>query len=336
MSQQTVREFQLLRRPVGLPMESDLAIVSRHLPALAAGQVRVRNLFLSVDPYMRGRMSEAKSYTASYDLNAPMSGGAVGRVEESSHPDLAPGDTVLSMNGWRDGFVSDAKELRKLDVSMAPPQAFLGTLGMPGLTAYVGLFDVGSLVEGETVLVSGAAGAVGMVVCQIAKAKGCRVIGTAGSDEKGAWLRENAGVEVAINYKTTASLRKAIAGAAPDGIDLTFENVGGDHLEAALACSKTHGRVAICGLISQYNATEAGPGLRNVREILTRRLTVRGFIIFDHFQRQPDFVRDMTSWIQAGKMKWTETIVDGFERMPAAFLGLFSGANLGKMVVRVG
>jgi NADPH-dependent curcumin reductase CurA len=321
---------------VGLPTEHDFTVVSRPLPPIGAGQVRVRNLYLSVDPYMRGRMSDAKSYTPPYDLNAPMSGGAVGRVEESAHPDFAAGDLVLSTNGWRDRYVSDGAGLRKVDDAIAPPQAFLGTLGMPGLTAYVGLFDIGQLAPGETVLVSGAAGAVGMVACQIAKAKRCRVIGTAGSDQKAAWLTEKAGVDVVINYKTTPSLRKAVAAAAPDGIDLTFENVGGDHLEAALASAKTHGRLAICGLISQYNATEVGPGIRNVREILTRRLTVRGFIIFDHYHRQPDFVREMAGWIRSGQMKWTETIVDGFERMPAAFLGLFSGDNLGKMVVRVG
>jgi NADPH-dependent curcumin reductase CurA len=175
-----------------------------------------------------------------------------------------------------------------------------------------------------------------MVVCQIAKAKGCRVIASVGSDEKGAWLTANAGVDVVINYKTVGSLRRAIDAAAPDGLDLTFENVGGDHLDAALACSKVHGRVSICGLISSYNDTEARSGLRNVREILTRRLTVRGFIITDHLARTPAFLADMATWIKAGKMKWTETIVDGFERMPAAFLGLFSGQNLGKMVVRVG
>lgn len=330
------REYQLLRRPVGMPAESDFATVARTLPSVGPGQVRVRNLFLSVDPYMRGRMSDAKSYAAPYELNAPMAGGAVGRIEESSHPGLAVGAVVLSMNGWREGFVSDGKDLQPLDVSAAPPQAFLGTLGMPGLTAYAGLFDVGGLNDGETVLVSGAAGAVGMVVCQIAKAKGCRVIGTVGADAKGAWLREQAGVDVAINYKTTPSLRKAIAAAAPDGVDLTFENVGGEHLEAALASAKTFGRVAICGLISQYNVTDAGPGIRNMRDVLTKRLTVRGFIVTDHAKRQPDFIREMIGWIKAGKMKWTETIVDGFERMPSAFLGLFSGQNLGKMVVRVG
>lgn len=335
MSETTSREYQLVHRPVGLPTDNDLSMVTRSLPALAAGQVRVRNLFLSVDPYMRGRMSDAKSYAAPFELNAPMAGGAVGQVAESANPAFAPGDLVLSMNGWRDAFLSDGKDLQKVDGSVAPPQAYLGTLGMPGLTAYVGLLDIGALREGDTVLVSGAAGAVGMVACQIAKAKGCRVIGMVGSDEKAAWLTTNAGVDVAINYKTAGRLGRAIGLAAPDGIDLTFENVGGDHLEAALACSKTHGRVAICGLISQYNATEAGSGLRNVREILTRRLTVRGFIITDHAHRQPAFIADMGAWIKAGKMKWTETVVDGFERMPAAFLGLFSGINLGKMVVRV-
>jgi hypothetical protein len=321
---------------VGLPTDADFAIVTRPLSPLADGQLRVRNLYLSVDPYMRGRMSEAKSYTPPYDLNAPMSGGAVGRVEESRHPAFPVGTLVLSNNGWRDGFVGDGKGLQPIDESVAPPQTYLGTLGMPGFTAYVGLLEVGGLRPGETVLVSGAAGAVGMVACQIAKVHGCRVIGTAGSEEKAAWLRTTAGVDTVINYKTTENLRRAIAVAAGEGLDLTFENVGGEHLEAALASSKTHARVAICGLISQYNATEAGPGVRNVREILTRRLTVRGFIIFDHNGRQPDFLRDMSAWIRDGRVKWTETVVDGFERMPAAFLGLFAGANLGKMVVRVG
>ena len=329
------REFQLRQRPVGMPTAADFTLATKELPPVGPGQVRVKNQFLSVDPYMRGRMTDAKSYVPPFELNVAMSGGAVGRVEESNHADLAVGTTVLSMEGWREGFVSDGKGLTKLDVSIAPPQAFLGTLGMPGLTAYAGLFDVGGLKDGDTVLVSGAAGAVGMVVCQIAKARGCTVVGMVGSDEKGAWLKANAGVDATINYRTAPSLRKAIMAAAPDGIDLTFENVGGDHLEAALACSKTSGRVALCGLISQYNATEAGAGIRNVRDILTKRLMVRGFIVTDHAKRQPDFIKDMTGWIQAGKMKWTETIVDGFEKMPDAFIGLFSGNNLGKMVVRV-
>lgn len=291
---------------------------------------------LSVDPYMRGRMSEAKSYVEPFALNAPMPGGAVGRVEETADPSLAVGDHVISMHGWREGFVEAAGKLRKVDSTLAPFQAYLGTLGMPGLTAYVGLLDIGGLKDGETVLVSGAAGAVGIVVCQIAKARGCVVVASAGTDEKCRWLTEQAGVDHIINYKTAGSLRKAIRDAAPNGVDLTFENVGGDHLDAAVAVSKPFGRIAICGLISQYNATDVAPGITNVRAILTQRLTVRGFIVSDHAARQGDFHRDMAGWIKAGKMKWTETIVDGFGRMPEAFLGLFSGANMGKMVVRVG
>ncbi len=336
MTAATIREYHLLRRPVGLPTAADFAVATRSLPEPAQGEVRVRNQFLSVDPYMRGRMIEAKSYVPPFALNAPLDGGAVGRVEVSNHPDFSVGDTVLSMMGWREGFVSDGKGLIRIDPTLAPPQAYLGTLGMPGLTAYAGLFVIGGLGEAETVLVSGAAGAVGMVVCQIAKARNCRVIAVVGSDEKARWLEREAGVDVTINYRTEPNLRKAIAAAAPDGIDLTFENVGGEHLEAAIACSKTFGRVVICGLISQYSATEAPAGIRNVRDILTRRLTVRGFIVSDHGDRRADFLRDMAGWIKAGRMKWTETIVDGFDRMPEAFLGLFSGANLGKMVVRIG
>jgi len=336
MTATTSREYHLVRRPVGLPATADFTVVTRSLPAPASGEVLVRNRFLSVDPYMRGRMMDVKSYVPPFALNAPLDGGAVGRVEASNHPDFAVGDTVVSMLGWREAYLSDGKGLIRIDPTLAPPQAYLGTLGMPGLTAYAGLFVIGGLRDKETVLVSGAAGAVGMVVCQIAKARDCRVIGVVGSDDKAQWLEREAGVDVTINYRTVPNLRKAIAAAAPDGVDLTFENVGGDHLEAAIATSKTFGRVVICGLISQYNATEAPAGIRNVRDILTKRLTVRGFIVSDHNDRRADFLRDMSGWIKAGRMKWSETIVDGFDRMPEAFLGLFSGKNLGKMVVRLG
>jgi NADPH-dependent curcumin reductase CurA len=332
----TYREFQLLRRPVGMPTAEDFAIVAREAAPLEDGEVRVKNLFLSVDPYMRGRMSDAKSYAEPFQLNAPMAGGAVGRVEESRAAGLAAGDVVLTMHGWREGFVAQGKTAAKIDPSLAPPQAYLGTLGMPGMTAYTGLFEIGGLKTDETVLVTGAAGAVGIVACQIAKARNCRVIGTVGSDEKAAWLKDNAGVDATINYRTAGNLRRAIASAAPEGIDLTFENVGGEHLEAALANMKDFGRVAICGLISQYNATDAGPGIRNIRDVLTRRLTVRGFIVSDHLGLRPRFLAEMVEWIKAGKMRWTETIIDGFERTPEAFLGLFSGRNIGKMVVRIG
>lgn len=334
MTELEIREFHLRRRPAGLPTAEDFAVVRRTLPEPGPGQVRVRNLYLSVDPYMRGRMSEAKSYAPPYQIGAPLDGGAVGRVEASAHPRFTVGDLVLSMQGWREGFLSDGRGLDRIDPALAPPRAFLGVLGMPGLTAYAGLLDVGKLGEGETVLVSGAAGAVGMVACQIARARACRVIGVAGSDAKAEWLREH-GIDRTINYRAVPSLRRAIGEAVPEGVDLVFENVGGDHLEAALASCRTHARVVICGLISQYNATEAGPGLRNLREVLTRRLTVRGFIVTDHRHLLPEFHRAMAAWIREGRVRWTDTVVDGFERMPEAFLGLFSGANLGKMVVRL-
>jgi NADPH-dependent curcumin reductase CurA len=335
MTDITVREYRLRRRPVGIPTPDDFELASRSLRDPEPGELRVRNLFLSVDPYMRGRMSDAKSYVPPYELGAPMDGAAVGQVERSEHPDYAPGDLVLSAMGWREGFLSDGKGLTKVDPAAGPPQAFLGTLGMPGLTAYAGLLEIGKLGRGETVLVSGAAGAVGTVVCQIAKARDCRVIGVVGSDHKAQWLERNAGVDATINYRSAGPLHKAIAAAAPDGIDLTFENVGGEHLDAALACSKTYARVVICGLIAHYNATEAPPGLRNVRNILTKRLTVRGFIVFDHHSMMEAFHRDMAAWMAAGRMRSTDTIVEGFTRMPEAFLGLFEGTNLGKMVVKV-
>ncbi|MEO8448224.1 MAG: NADP-dependent oxidoreductase [Gemmatimonadota bacterium] len=331
----TAREFHLRRRPVGMPTNDDFELQTLDLPALGPGQVRVTNLYLSVDPYMRGRMTEAKSYVPPFELGAALEGGAVGRVEESTLPAFAVGDVVLSMMGWRDRFVTDGKGLSKIDPALAPLSAFLGTLGMPGFTAYVGLLDVGELKEGETVLVSGAAGAVGSVACQIAKAKGCTVIGVTGSDEKARWLLDNGCVDHAINYRTAPKLKAAIQTAGPEGVDLTFENVGGDQLEAALACSKTFARIVLCGLIANYNATSPAPGPSNFRDVLTKRLRIQGMIVTDHAKRRPDFLRDMSDWIKTGKMKWTETIVEGLERTPEAFAGLFEGRNLGKMVVKI-
>lgn len=335
MSPRSSREFHLLRRPGGLPAPSDFGLRTVTLPEPADGELLVRNQFLSVDPYMRGRMTDAKSYLPPFALDAPLEGGAVGVVEQSRHPRFHRGDTVLSMMGWREAFVSDGKGVHPVDPRLAPAQAYLGALGMPGLTAYAGLTVVGGLTDGETVLVSGAAGAVGMIACQIAKARGCRVIAVAGSAPKIEWLERVAGVDVAINYRTVPSLRKAFAAAAPEGIHLTFENVGGDNLEAALAASRPFGRIVLCGLISQYNATAPGPGIRNVAAVLVKRLTVRGFIVSDHADLRPAFQADMARWIAEGRMHWEETIVDGFERMPEAFLGLFDGTNLGKMVVRL-
>lgn len=334
MSGMESREVRLRRRPRGLPVESDFEIVTTQLAAPGAGELLVQNLFSSVDPYMRGRMVDQRSYVPPFALNEPLSGGAVGRVITSNHERFSAGDIVLSMNGWREGFLSDGKGLRTVDASLVPPQAFLGVLGMPGLTAYVGLFEIGGLTAEDTVFVSAASGAVGSVAVQMAKAVGATVIGSAGREEKVAWLREVAGVDVAINYRTE-SLYEALKAAAPDGLSLYFDNVGADHLEAALSCLNPFGRIVSCGMIALYNAESPPAAPRNLALIVGKRLTMRGFIVSDHGQMQGPFLEQATRWIAEGKLKWEETIVDGIERMPAAFIGLFEGKNLGKMLVRM-
>jgi len=336
MSAVVSREIRLKRRPVGVPDDGDFELAEVTLEEPAEGQILVRNVYMSVDPYMRGRMTDRKSYVPPFALGEAMTGGAVGRVEVSRNERFAPGDCVLGMNGWRECFLSDGSDLQPVDPALAPLQSYLGVLGMPGLTAYVGLLDIGALRAGETVFVSGAAGAVGSVVCQIAKIKGCRVVGSAGSPAKVAWLTTEAGIDEAFDYRTVESLGGALAQACPDGIDVYFDNVGGEHLEAALEGMNTGGRIVACGSISTYNATEPPCAPHNLFRIVTNRLTMRGFIVTDHTDRHPAFVRDASGWIGEGRLKWRETIVDGIEAAPAAFIGLFSGANFGKMLVRLG
>ena len=331
----TSREIQLRSRPHGLPTADNFALVSVQLPAPSDGQVLVRNRFISVDPYMRGRMRDTRSYTPPFGLDEPLTGGAVGEVISSANGQFAEGDFVLHMQGWREYALLDPRGLTKLDPSLAPLQSYLGVLGMPGMTAYVGLLDIGKPQQGETVFVSGAAGAVGSQVCQIAKIKGCRVVGTAGSAAKTRWLEEVAGVDVAINYKETGNLRRALKRACPDGIDVYFENVGGEHLEAALQYMNNFGRIVVCGMISMYNATSAQPGPANLALMIGRRLLMQGFIVSDHLERRDDFLRDVSGWMKEGKLKWEETILEGIERTPEAFIGLFHGENLGKMLVKV-
>ena len=328
------REIHLQRRPVGLPSEEDFALVEVTLPEPSAGEVLVRNHYLSVDPYMRGRMYDRPSYVPPFQIGQVLEGGCVGQVITSrGNNDFREGDYVSSRSGWRECYVSGGGDLTKIEPQGVPLQAYLGTMGMPGLTAYVGLLDVGKPQEGETVFVSGAAGAVGMVVCQIAKIKGCRVVGSAGSAAKVQWLWDVAGVDEALNYKEAASLIEELGRLCPDGIDVYFENVGGAHLEAALEHMNPFGRLALCGMISQYN--QAAPGPSNLTHAVRKRLTLQGFIVSDHPDRQPQFHADMTAWIQAGKLKWEETIVDGLENTPKAFIGLFTGDNIGKMLVRL-
>lgn len=328
------REVRLKSRPTGVPKPSDFEVASVELQAPGAGEVQVRNSFMSVDPYMRGRMWDRPSYVPPFAIGEALQGGAVGEVLASNDPSLKPGDLVQSMWGWREAFNAPASSLQKLDTHGLPPQAFLGAVGMPGMTAYAGLLKVAAMKEGETVFVSAAAGAVGQIVCQIAKIKGGVVIGSAGGAEKCAYLRE-IGVDHVIDYKAEPDLTAALMRAAPKGIDVYFENVGGKHFEAAVTAAKPFARFAVCGMISQYNATEPEPGPNNLIMIVGKRLRIEGFIVSDHADLQPAFVRDMAGWIGSGRIKTRETIDVGIEAAPGAFLKLFSGENLGKMLVKL-
>ena len=328
------RDIRLNARPSGLPQPGDFELVEGPIPTPGTGHVLVRNLYMSVDPYMRGRMADRKSYVPPFQLGETLSGGAVGKVV-AGNDRFAAGDYVISQNGWREWFVSDGADLRKIDPSVAPVRAYLGALGMTGLTAYAGLKRIGELKKDDRVFVSAAAGAVGSVVCQIALAEGCEiVVGSAGSDAKCAWLKE-LGVTDAINYRETDDLGAAVADALPGGIDVYFENVGGTHLEAALDSMRQNGRIVVCGLIDQYNSAEPPPGPRNLAILLGRRLAMRGFLVLDHFDLMDEFLTDMRKWIADGKMKWRETVVDGIENAPAALIGLFHGDNIGKMLVKL-
>jgi hypothetical protein len=330
------REIHFRNRPVGMPKPSDFELVEKDVPTPGPGQVLVRNSYMSVDPYMRGRMSDRTSYAEGFKLGETMTGGAVGQVVASNNDKWKVGDYVSHFGGWREWYVSTGGDFQKIDPSLAPLPAYLGTFGMPGLTAYAGLLRVGELKDGETVFVSAASGAVGTVVCQIAKAKGCTVVGTAGSDEKCKWLKDVAGVDHAFNYKTVGDLSGALRKAVPKGIDVYFDNVGGDQLNAALANMRQNGRIPVCGMIAQYNDTAPPPGPSNIIAVIPLRLTIKGFIVSDHADMAPQFIADMAKWTMAGKMKWQETIKDGVDNAVGAFLGLFSGDNSGKMVVRVG
>ena len=329
------RQIILASRPSGWPVEDNFALTEADRADLADGQIRVRNLFMSVDPYMRGRMNDVKSYVPPFRLGEPLEGGAIGTVTESRSPDLAEGDLVLHMLGWREEAVLPARHAQKVaSAEGLSPSAYLGVLGMPTLTAYVGVLDIATLKPGEVVFVSGAAGAVGSMAGQIAKLKGAgRVIGSAGTDEKVRWLRE-VGFDAAFNYRAGAVLDQ-LREAAPDGIDVYFDNVGADHLDAALVMLNNHGRVAMCGAIAHYNATEPPPGPTNLGLVVSKRLTLRGFIIIDHQHRTPDMIADVSGWLREGKIAHAETVVDGLDHAPGAFIDLLRGANTGKMLVRL-
>jgi len=328
------REIRLAARPRGLPVAGDFELAEVELPDPVDGQVLVRNAFVSVDPYMRGRMNDIRSYVPSFALGEPLTGGAVGQVLASASETLPEGTWVVHDLGWREAALVDAARARPFDASAAPLSTALGVLGMPGLTAFVGIDDIGGVKEGETVLVSGAAGAVGSLAGQLARRRGARVIGSAGSAAKLAWLEE-LGFDETFDYHE-ARPRKALRELAPDGIDVYFDNVGGETLEAAIGALNRYGRIVACGSIAGYNATEPQPGPRNLFLVVTKRLRMQGFIVFDHFDRWGPFLAEVGPLVADGTIGYRETIVDGIERAPEAFLALFAGDNVGKMLVRVG
>jgi NADPH-dependent curcumin reductase CurA len=330
----TAREIQLAARPVGEPKPTDFRLAEVGVGDPQDGEVLVRNLVMSVDPYMRGRMNDRRSYVPPFELGSALTGGAVGEVVASRADGLAEGDLVLHGLGWREYAVVAARHVRRVDPDVAPPSAFLGVLGMPGLTAYAGLLDVGGLRDGDVVFVSGAAGAVGSLAGQIAKLRGHVVVGSAGSQEKAAYVRDELGFDAAFNYRDGA-VSELLGAAAPDGIDLYFDNVGGEHLEAAIGALRLHGRIAMCGSISAYNATEPPPGPRNMFQFVAKRLTLRGFLVRDHEQRRADFEREVGGWLREGRIVARETVVEGIEQAPQAFIDLLRGANTGKMLVRL-
>jgi NADPH-dependent curcumin reductase CurA len=327
------REIRLAARPRGAPVLTDFELAEVDLPEPGEGEVLVRNAFVSVDPYMRGRMNDSRSYVPPFALGEPLTGGAVGEVVASRDERWQAGDWVVHDLGWRELAIVESHRVRRVDPRQSPVSTALGVLGMPGLTAYIGIVDVGRVEAGETVFVSGAAGAVGSIAAQLAQARGARVVGSAGSAEKVAWLEE-LGLEGVFDY-THASTADALREHAPDGIDVYFDNVGGETLEAAIGALRLHGRVVACGAISRYNATEAQPGPRNLFMLVTKRLRLEGFLVFEHLERTAAFLDEVAPLVADGAIRHRETIVDGIERAPEAFIGLLSGANVGKMLVRV-
>ena len=326
-------QIRLKSRPSGMPTAANFEVADAQMPAVRDGDVLRRTLYLSLDPYMRGRMSDAPSYAAPVELGAVMSGHTVSQVVDSRDPGFSKGDIVAGYDGWQLFAASPGKDVRKLDPAVAPVSTAIGVLGMPGLTAFVGLLDIGQPKSGETVVVSAASGAVGSIVGQLAKTRGCRAVGVAGSRDKCRFVIEELGFDACVNYKTD-DLAPALQAACPKGIDVSFENVGGAVLAAALKNLNRGARIPLCGLISEYNTTEniGGP---NLRPLLVSRATIRGFIVSDHADRFPAFLKEVTPLVREGRVKYREDIVDGLDMAPSALIGLFEGRNFGKMLVRV-
>jgi NADPH-dependent curcumin reductase CurA len=328
------REVRLAARPRGFPTADDFSIERVEVPPPADGQVLVRNLFMSVDPYMRNRMNAGKSYVPAWEVGQTLDGGALGEVIESKAGGVAAGDLVSTTLGWREYFVADAQAVRVVDRRVAPVSAHLGVLGGPGFTAWVGL-NLIELKQGDRVFVSGAAGAVGHIAGQLAKLRGCWVVGSAGSAAKTKMLIDELGFDAAFNYRD-GDVTGQLNAAAPDGISVYFDNVGGDHLEAALDAMQNHGRVSACGSISKYNDEAPTPGARNLFQIVAKRVTIRGFLVFDWYDQMPAFVDEVGGYLKDGRLKAKETIVEGgIGKAPDAFIAMLRGSNVGKMLVKL-
>ncbi len=331
----TNKQVRLASRPSGWVTADNFTLTEEAVPEVGQGQLLVRNIFMSVDPYMRGRMNKAKSYVPSFQVGEVLQAGVVGEVIASSNKDYAEGDFVTGMLGWENYSLSDGTGLHKVPKGPAPLSYHLGILGMPGMTAYVGLHTIGKAQPGETVFVSAASGAVGSVVGQLAKLHGCTVTGCAGADDKVDLLKAEFGYDAAFNYRQSQSLPKSINEVCPDGIDVDFENVGGEIFEAVLWNMREFGRVALCGMISNYNDEELQPGPRGMTVIIGRRLTIQGFIVTDHLEAGKEYVSKAIQWLAEGKLKYHETIAEGIENAPSAFIDLLQGKNIGKQIVRL-
>lgn len=330
------RQILLAARPVGFPKESDFNLVESAVPTPADSQILVRSIYLSVDPYMRGRMNDVKSYAAPVPIGGVMGGGAVAKVIQSNNPAFNEGDIVEGMFGWQDYAVSDGQGVRKIDPEIAPISTALGVLGMPGLTAYFGLLEIGNPQPGETVVVSGAAGAVGSLVGQIAKIKGCRAVGIAGADDKIAYLTDELGFDGAFNYKTVSDYYAKLKELCPKGIDVYFDNVGGEITDAVFRLINTKARISICGQISQYNLEQPEMGPRLIlTSLLVRQARAEGFLVFQFIDKYPRGITQMAQWLKEGKLKYKEDIEEGLENTPRAFIAMLKGRNTGKQLVRI-
>ncbi|ARW05825.1 NADP-dependent oxidoreductase [Bacillus atrophaeus] len=331
------QQIQLARRPQGVPKHEDFRFETISVPEPKQGEVLVKTLYVSVDPYMRGRMQNTKSYVEPFALDEALSGGVIAEVVSDGEGQFKKGDIVIGNLNWQEYSAASESALRKIDTSIAPASAYLGILGMTGLTAYFGLMDIGRPKQGETVVVSGAAGAVGSTVGQIAKIKGARVVGIAGSDEKIAYLKDELQFDEAINYKTEDDIQKALADACPDGVDVYFDNVGGPISDSVMNLLNEFARIPVCGAISSYNAEsekdDMGPRVQS--KLIKTKALMQGFIVSDYSERFPEGAKQLAEWLKDGKLHYEETITEGFDKIPDAFLGLFQGKNKGKQLIKV-